>query len=337
MIRIRLDARTLARTRLATSPLNEVVGALHLLLRSPGAVPWPYTAWAERARAVLRDDPRLGPLRLYPALHGRWHERPTPDVFSPPPPSAGPSIGEELAALRSTPPPTVRAQLAKHYPGGGPAALAPYRDDPAAALDRLAAALAVFWQAAMAPFWPAIRTALDEEVLARSRSLATAGPAAVLGELRGRVRWEPPVLGLVKPVESAVDAAGRRLLLVPVLFAQDVLMCSTDDPEVLMVTYQARGAGVLAARRAARAGGGGDDRLALLTGPARAAVLRALVAPATTTGLARELGLAPSTVSQHLSTLLAAGLAERHRAGTSVLYALTPDATVLLRLLGPAA
>ncbi|WP_433220035.1 ArsR/SmtB family transcription factor [Dactylosporangium sp. CS-047395] len=330
MIRIRLDGRALARTRLAVSPLHEVVGALYLLTRSPGAVPWPYTDWAGRARAVLRDDPRFQPLHLYRVLYGNRHERPTPDVFSPPPSSPGPTIAEELAELRATPPELMRAQLAKHYPDGVPAALAPYRADPAGALDRLATAVDTFWRVAMAPYWPAMRTALDEEVLARSRSLATAGPGAVLGELRGQVQWKPPVLGLIKPVESAVDATGRRLLLVPVLFAQDVLMCSTDDPEVLMVSYQSRGAGVLAAHRPERRA---DDRLALLAGPARAAVLRALTAPATTTGLARELGLAPSTVSQHLATLLAAGLVERHRARNAVLYALTPDAAILLRLL----
>jgi DNA-binding transcriptional ArsR family regulator len=48
-------------------------------------------------------------------MHGRRHERPTPDVFTPPPPSPAPAIDEELAALRATPPATVRAQLAKHY------------------------------------------------------------------------------------------------------------------------------------------------------------------------------------------------------------------------------
>ncbi len=326
MIRIRLDGPALASTRLAISPLHELVGALHLLTRCPRDVPWPYTDWAGRARAALHHDPRL---QIYGAMYGREHARTTPDVFTPRPPSAGPSIADELEALRATPPATVREQLAKHYPEGVPPFLMPYREDPTAAL---ATALDAFWQTAMAPYWPAMRTALDEELLARSRSLATAGAGTVLGELRGRVRWEPPMLGLVKPAESAVDATGRRLLLVPVLFAQEVLTCSTDDPGVLMVTYQARGAGVLATRRA---GPPSRSPLTLLAGSARAAVLQALAEPATTTGLARRLNLAPSTLSEHLTTLREAGLVQRHRTGPSVLHTLTPTALALLTLLEP--
>ena len=53
MIRIDLDAPTLDRTRIATSPLWETVASLHLLARNPGEAPWPYTSWARGARSVL--------------------------------------------------------------------------------------------------------------------------------------------------------------------------------------------------------------------------------------------------------------------------------------------
>ena len=82
-----------------------------------------------------------------------------------------------------------------------------------------------------------MRTSLDEEMLLRARTLAEEGPGALLADLAGRVRWEPPVLSLVKRVESAFDTAGRLLLV-----AQGVLMCSTDHPDITMISYQARGA-----------------------------------------------------------------------------------------------
>lgn len=326
MIRIRLDEWTLARTRIAVSPLGELVSGLYLLVRTQGQVPWPYTEWARHAREVLRTMPEVA---LYAELHGPAHARPVPDLFTPIPPSASPSISDELAALRRTPRTLVEEQFGKHYPEGVPDYLTPFLADPSAAFGRLADALAVYWERTMARHWPAMRTALEEEMLLRARALAEEGPDALLADLRGRVRWEPPVLSLVKQVESTFDTAGRRLLLVPQIFAQDVLMCSTDHPEITMISYQARGVAVLARQSRPRPG----DGLAILIGAGRAAVLRALVEPATTVGLATTLGLAPSTVSEHLATLRAAGVVHRHRSGRRVLYGLEPAGAALLTLL----
>lgn len=329
VIRIRLDDWTLAHTRIAISPLNELVSGLYLLARQPGDAPWPYTEWAGEARAVLRT-PGVAPVRLYARLHGPAHARRVPDLFTPIPPAANPTLAEELAVLRETSPALVAAQFAKHYPEGVPEYLRPFLDEPRAAFGRLADALAEFWALTTARRWPAMRTALDEEMLLRARTLAEHGPGALLAELAGRVRWEPPVLSLVKQVESAFDTAGRRLLLVPQIFAQDVLMCSTDNPDITMISYQARGAAVLTGTSPPRRTG---DRLAILLGPGRAAVLRALVEPATTSLLANTLGLAPSTVSEHLATLHAAGVVARRRSGRRVLYGLEPAGTALLTAL----
>jgi DNA-binding transcriptional ArsR family regulator len=63
-------------------------------------------------------------------------------------------------------------------------------------------------------------------------------------------------------------------------------------------------------------------------------VLRALTVPTTTTGLAGALGLAPSTVSEHLAGLQAAGVVHRRRAGRRVLYGLEPAGIALVNLLG---
>src|SRR5207302_346093 len=67
-------------------------------------------------------------------------------------------------------------QFAKHYPHGVPAFLAPYVQEPDRALSRLADGIATFWDLAFAPYWPAMRTALEEEVLLRARGAGRRRP-----------------------------------------------------------------------------------------------------------------------------------------------------------------
>ena len=58
----------------------------------------------------------------------------------------------------------------------------------------------------------------------------------------------------------------------------------------------------------------------LLLGAPRARLLEALCSPATTTALARRLGVTPSAVSQHLAALHRGGLVDKQRSGRTVLY-----------------
>ncbi|GLW35470.1 helix-turn-helix domain-containing protein [Actinoplanes regularis] len=326
MIRIELDEPALARTRIAISPLTELVCSL-FLLRRQGETPWPYTSWAVRARKVLRTDPATAPLALYFRLHRSY-----PDFLDPVPEEPAPTFTDQLEQLRRTPAEVIDEQLAKYHPDGDlPADLLPFRDDRRAALDRLTTALAAYWDAAIAPHWPAMRAALDEEVLLRARALAAHGPDALLARLHDRIRWEPPFLTLVKEHDHTFAALDKRLLLVPLIFSRGALCCSTDHPDVVAVSYQSRGSVVLADSPAPATG---DDRLAILVGRGRAAVLRALATPATTSSLATALGLAPSTISEHLSALLAAGVVHRRRVGRRVLYGLEPAGTALISLIG---
>lgn len=59
-------------------------------------------------------------------------------------------------------------------------------------------------------------------------------------------------------------------------------------------------------------------------------LLQALRAPATTTDLARSLGVTTSAVSQHLRVLRAGGLIRGERSGRTVLYAATGLGRALL-------
>jgi DNA-binding transcriptional ArsR family regulator len=72
------------------------------------------------------------------------------------------------------------------------------------------------------------------------------------------------------------------------------------------------------------------DPLAGLIGKTRATLLAALGLPRTTTQLAGQPGVSPSTVSQHLKILNHAALVDAQRRGRMVLYQRTAAATALL-------
>ena len=107
------------------------------------------------------------------------------------------------------------------------------------------------------------------------------------------------MIELVKDKEAEMHLEGRPLVLIPLVFARGVLMGESEDEQAVALGYQARGTAALWTAEAA----GFDGRLELLLGHGRAAVLRALDRPATTTDLARRLSYAPSTVSAHLDVL----------------------------------
>ena len=70
-----------------------------------------------------------------------------------------------------------------------------------------------------------------------------------------------------------------------------------------------------------------------LVGDTRAAILRALEIPMTTTEVASRLGVTPGAVSQQLAMLRRAGVVDAHRSGRGVYSELTPLGTSLLALL----
>ncbi|MFE5912333.1 ArsR/SmtB family transcription factor [Streptomyces wedmorensis] len=324
MIRIELDEASLGATRIAISPLRDAFCSMHLALphRHPS---WPYQQWVGQAREVWREDDRLRPLwDLF--ADGRYGV----SDFLLPQPFGTVHIHEELAALRATDPAFVRAQVAACYPGMAEAPFVqPYLKDPEAACAALADAYAAYWEGAVEPYWPTMRRLVEDEVLVRARTFATEGVDALFAGLETRGRWQPPVLELTKYVDAEYAPGERRLVLVPLVFAEGCRLYSTDDPEVFALSFQARGAAALREQPEPVA----EDRLGLMLGRGRAAVLRELGGPLTTAGLADRLGLAPSTVSEHLSVLSEAGVVTRHRVGRSVYYQLTDTGRALLALL----
>jgi DNA-binding transcriptional ArsR family regulator len=114
------------------------------------------------------------------------------------------------------------------------------------------------------------------------------------------------------------------------------LSLATSTQTVML--YPARGTATVwegtgwdgAARESAWAGGREGAAEALLGAP-RVRLLNALRSPATTTALARRLGVTPSAVSQHLAVLYRGGLVDKRRSGRAVLYQTTELGFALLR------
>jgi DNA-binding transcriptional ArsR family regulator len=250
-----------------------------------------------------------------------------PDFMAPIPDEPSPSVEAELELVRATDADVVRADIADCYGDDVPPPWDAFLARPREMLDRLADAMHAYWEAVLADDWPRLRSVLEGDVLGRARALATSGPEAVLAELHPRMRWRPPVIELDKPHEE-LAFEGRSLVLIPLVFAKNVLIANQSHGDVVALGYQARGTAELATPEAA------DGRLDLLLGAGRATVLRALEQPATTTELALRLSYAPSTVSAHLDVLSRAGLVDRHRVRRSVFYGLNETGRSLVALLG---
>lgn len=304
MIRLTVDDTSLSTIRLAFSPLWETIGSLGILARYRGVAPSPYTHWARRVWDQLPPDLVQG--LVEPVRHR--DRQLFPPGFVPVPDSSRTSMPTELSHVRGRSPGT---------PG----------------MDRLIELLEKYWDQAVAPYWHSIRSSLEEEILLRGRTLATEGAEHMLTELGGRVAWSYPVL--TAPYHRDLDVPVRRskLLLVPTVFAGGIRLFLQEHGVVAM-SYQARATGyfhVLTAREPAPET---EDSLSLLLGKGRAQVVRALDGPKTTTSIAETLGMAKSTVSQHLAVLNSTGIVWKQRLGGRVFYQLDQDGLALLRKFG---
>jgi|KBSSwiStaDraftv2_1062776.scaffolds.fasta_scaffold26159_2 DNA-binding transcriptional ArsR family regulator len=311
-IRVEVDEIALRRIRIGVSHLWEIAGSLSLLRRQ--TPPWPYQTWY---RAVQRDLRRGQVAEL---LHWvRSLPDGLPQSLFPVPLSAEPTFAQELAAFCSS------GRVAAPLPPGG--------------VDWLAQALTAYWDGVIRPYWPTIRPVLHEDLLRRAHLLATLGADAVLSHLDDRCRWQAGTITLAGSRADGMLRCSRQLVIVTVIFGRGATHYTADDEGRVAISCQARGAAVLDKALAPSCPAPQDhpnvgDRLAILVGRSRADLLRALSIPTTTSLLAASLGLSASTVSEHLSALVAAGVVVRHRRGSRVLYELDRAGKALLGHLG---
>jgi DNA-binding transcriptional ArsR family regulator len=322
-----LKVADLAATRFTTSPLCETVKAVQLLGKPfPPAVNLPWVRWAQREleRWPLRV-PRLWPLLVTGLPY-------FPEFLVPAPASRRPSFADGLAQVRATPAAAVRASLGRVFADGPwPASALDLAQRPAESLARIAGELAECHERLVLPHWDRIRSVLDADIAYRTGLLADGGARALFGDISADLRWTGDALVLTEPAGDEpvvrVSLAPDGLVLMPSVFNWPDVSARRETSTQTTLVYPARGAATVwqPSPEAAH-----DSPAAELLGTARARLLDMLRSHATTTALARQLGVTPSAVSQHLAALRRGGLIERQRSGRSVLYAITDLGLALL-------
>ncbi|MFI9826111.1 DUF5937 family protein [Streptomyces sp. NPDC051913] len=303
------------RCRFAVSPLWETQDAVRTLKR-PDRHGY-HAPWLRRIRdAAATLD--LTPLWLLMPRRGH-----SPDWLCPPPSSAA-TFEEEIAAVRAADPEAAREDTAKSLADTPGALDSPYGRawlaDPARMVRELADAMEVAWHRLIEPDWPRLRALLEADVAFHSRRLAEVGLGGLLPEINRRCGWDAGTLTVESNGRHERRLAGQGLVLMPSVFVWPDVVSTFDPPWQPMLVYPARGIGGLWTESADRT----PDSLVRLLGRGRASVLTALDEPAGTTALAHRLGLAPSSVSAHLTVLRASGLLTSRRYGHQVLYERTP-------------
>lgn len=321
MLTLSFSAHDLARTRLATSPLQEVVGSIRVLKEPASHIV--HQPWVAQTQPVLAesgiDFTPLADLVPMPS----WY---IPDFLTPPATTPVPDFAGQLATLRATPPEQVRADLGHMIDVASPWA-AELRANPAAGLRRLADVIEAYWELAIAPHWPRLHSLQQSDVLYRARRLADGGAARLFEDLASIVRWRDDTLYIAHPRYSGWhDLKGQGLLLIPSVFVWPSVFSSTIPPWQPTLTYPARGVASLWERKDRPT----IEALTGVIGRSRTLLLTELESPASTTELAHRTGLAAASVSEHLTALRAAGLVTAHRVGRFVLYARTTVADSLM-------
>ncbi|MEU6255110.1 DUF5937 family protein [Streptomyces sp. NPDC047043] len=304
------------RCRFAVSPLWETQEVVRMLKR-----PERQGYHAHWLRRTGRAASSLDLTGLWLLMPRRGH---CPDWLCPPPIGPAATFEEEIAAVRASYPEAARADTAKSLADTPGALDSPegrrWLADPARMIRELSDAMEEAWRTLVAPDWPRLRTLLEADVSFHSRRLAEVGLGGLLPEISRRFGWHSGTLTVEFRGEHERHLDGQGLVLMPSVFIWPDVVSTFEPPWQPTLAYPARGIGGLWAEPAGRT----PDVLVRLLGRGRAAVLGALDEPATTSALAHRLGLAPSSVSAHLTLLRDAGLLTARRYGHQVLYERTP-------------
>ncbi|MEU7108356.1 winged helix-turn-helix domain-containing protein [Streptomyces sp. NPDC046215] len=296
----------------------ELLISLHRLqLRDAAALfgPWRRQT-ARRAPASTRMLTALAPVPGY-----------SMDFLTP---ALGRSLADQGEALRSTPRQRVRADLAMYSrlnPGRPlPTWCADLARGEAHVLGRLADTALHYADRCLAPYWQHIEAAVNRERAQRATLLAESGWAAVFDTLHPSARWQPPVLELDYATDRDLHLEGRGIILQPSFFCRYRPTSFADPvlPPILVYPID---------HELGWADASGTERRALsaLIGATRAQLLSAAGdGVATTSELARRVGISPSNASRHLAVLKEAGLLCSHRHRNAVLHTITPAGATLL-------
>ncbi|WP_129782790.1 ArsR/SmtB family transcription factor [Promicromonospora panici] len=321
MLRFHFTSDDLARVRIAPGPdpMWEMLLSAHVVNQRSGSLL--FAPWRERVLSGLHPAARML-LRLTPP---RGY---SPDFLTPVTGTEDFETG--LDAVLSTPRDRLRDDLALLTRGHRPHLwMRDLADGSAPALRGLGAAMRIYYEQAVGPYWSGIRAAVDVDRAARTRAWVEGGTEHALRTLHPAVRWQHPVLSVSTAAERDVYLAGRGLLIIPSYFCQraPITLADPELPPVLLYPIVHEQAGI---DRSIEIRSDGGRRLVALLGRTRAAVLRVLGTGATTSEIAQRLEISPASASEHATVLRNAGLIASGRERNTVIHALTPLGQTLL-------
>lgn len=221
-------------------------------------------------------------------------------------------VGDQVERLRAIPGEQLLEDLEMAFPSGDlPAHWRQVADRPEDWLHGYADTMGDVWSA-VEPLWKHALPLLEREIERIGVASVRDGLGTVLADLHPAGAFEDGTLRIPDPEPARFDLGGRPLVLVPMLSAEDALICDFDDPEGAWIAYPLPG--VHQPGPAPEEPGSLDS----LVGPVRAALLRAAARPLTMGELARLTRLAPSAVTHHCERLVASGLVRRERQGREI-------------------
>ncbi|WP_410586116.1 ArsR/SmtB family transcription factor [Amycolatopsis sp. lyj-23] len=300
-------------------PMWEIALSLHVLHKSGGSPD--FGGWRGFAKEVVKADARVRDCALQ---LGRLCPEAEyfPDFLTPV--TATHSLRHGIQAVSATPRELMSTQFSRT---SGPRGRlrADLCDGDEQARRYLAGALMTYYNALIRPIATEVVACAEADWAIRRQAFQTDGLAGFFRTFPAeQLRWQPPFLHVRAP-ECELDLGGRGLTFVPSYFCwgQPAALVEPADRPVLVYPLVP---GVRAPIPAEPKG----DALAGLLGRARARLLTALDVPRSSARLAERAGLAPSSVSEHLAILRAAGLVRSERSGRSVHHALTEAGASLL-------
>lgn len=326
MMLLRLSTLALSRSRFALSPLAETLGSM-MVLGKPCTDPW-LASWHARHhgafRAALEADPFAeGLVRLLGST--KWLPS---HVVIPPAGGMHTTLQDELAQVIQAPDEEVRAELEKSVAHSWKQHDMDWLTGRAWAA-RTADLIKYTWEAHVAPDWPRRRALLERDVTYRAGLLAAYGWPRALQRMSRRSAWVGDDAIRFSDQDSPDRVVGDEgMLFVPVgVMSSGTWLCEAPPTSYALV-YPARGSADGAARtRPARS-------LERLIGTGRAAILRELEHPATSSELAAHFGLSLGTVGGHLTILRDADLVVGTRVGRRVVYRRTETGHLLAGRVG---
>ncbi|WP_405166617.1 winged helix-turn-helix domain-containing protein [Nocardia sp. NBC_01499] len=320
-MRLRLNAAAVSRSRFALSPLAETLGSVIVLGKDAPAKPW-LASWYGRHHAdfltSIDGDPfAIELIRLLATT--KWIPR---FVAIPPPGGMRTTLDEELAAVAAMPDACVRTELelsvANSRLGHDLNWLTGHSWGA-----RTAELLRSAWQRYVSPEWSARRAVLERDITYRSGLLARDGWPSALRHMARHSAWidsDAIQFGRQHAPDRIVGNDG--MLFVPITHTSGSWLCEAP-PDQHALVYPARGFAVEDREQA-------DTALQNLMGHNRAAILRELQRPATTSELTTLFDLSLGTISGHLTVLRDAGLITSTRIGRRVVYSRTETGDLLI-------